>query len=57
MSGIPPKADNARTQCAGQPSAATPFEDRRRSVINHAINRGVSLSDDSVVTLWAKAGN
>jgi hypothetical protein len=34
-----------------------PFEDRRRSVINHAINRGVSLSDDSVVTLWAKAGN
>jgi hypothetical protein len=57
MSGIPPKADNARTQCPGQPSAATPFEDRRRSVINHAINRGVSLSDDSVVTLWAKAGN
>jgi hypothetical protein len=57
MSALPPKADNAWTQCPGQPSAATPFEDRRRSVINHAINRGVSLSDDSVVTLWAKAGN
>jgi hypothetical protein len=42
MSAIPPKGDNAPTQCPGLPSAATPFEDRRRSVINHAINRGVS---------------